>query len=55
LLSAALVAEVDRLIREGKLFISSGASAVIRDDQGRKARPATEGSAEGTKDEEAWA
>lgn len=30
LLSAALVAEVDRLVREGKLFLTTGESAVIR-------------------------
>ena len=29
LLSAALVAELDRLIREGEVFVSTGESAVI--------------------------
>jgi len=38
LLSAAMVAEVDRLVREGKLFLSTGESAVIRredEDEGK--------------------
>jgi hypothetical protein len=35
LLSAALIAEVDRLIREGDLFVATGESAVIRRDEGR--------------------
>ena len=33
LLSAALVAEADRLIREGKLFLTTGQSAVIKQPQ----------------------
>ena len=33
LLSAALVAEGDRLVREGELFISTGAAAVIRPEE----------------------
>ncbi len=39
LLSAALVAEVDRLVREGELFVATGESAVIRDPE-RAERPA---------------
>jgi hypothetical protein len=42
LLSAALVAEVDRLIREGKLFVSSGESAVIRTTVDGPQAPTTE-------------
>jgi len=42
LLSAALVAEVDRLIREGKLFVSSGESAVIRTTGDGPQAPTTE-------------
>lgn len=38
LLSAALVAEADRLIREGELFISSGQAAVIRPEEMKPAR-----------------
>lgn len=39
LLSAALVAEADRLIREGELFISTGQAAVIRPEELGRVRP----------------
>jgi hypothetical protein len=38
LLSAALIAEVDRLIREGQLFVSTGVSAVVRPEEEKGGR-----------------
>lgn len=38
LLSAALVAEADRLIREGELFVTTGAAAVIRPEEMARAQ-----------------
>ena len=40
LLSAALVAELDRLVREGQVFVATGESAVIRQDSTQRRRGA---------------
>ncbi len=42
LLSAALIAEADRLYREGELFLSSGEAAVIRPEELQRSRGAGE-------------